>query len=189
MTNIPSYPSGAPVPPDRPNAPPPVLNAVKLMYAGAVLSALGLIFVLATKSRIKRDIINANPNSSLSSDNRAVNIVIVGAVIGGLIGIGLWIWMAAMNRRGHSWARITGTVFFGINTLGLIGLTQHTTALSKIVTVLTWLVGLAAVILLWRPESSAFFNTPQYPDYPPPGFPPSGFQPPNYPPPYQPGPS
>jgi hypothetical protein len=32
------------------------------------------------------------------------------------------------------------------------------TALGLIFPVLTWLVGLGAVFLLWRPESSAFFK-------------------------------
>ena len=44
---------------------------------------------------------------------------VVTAVIGALIAIGLWLWMAWANRRGRNWARIVSAVFFGINTLDL----------------------------------------------------------------------
>ena len=41
------YPSsGKPVEPERPPAPPSVLNAVKLMYAGAAISTVSLIVSL-----------------------------------------------------------------------------------------------------------------------------------------------
>ena len=36
------------------------------------------------------------------------------------------------------------------------------TVLGLIVPVLTWLVGLAAVWLLWRPDSSAFFKAQRF---------------------------
>ena len=42
-------------------------------------------------------------------------------VVVGLIGIGLWLWMAQKNKAGKNWARITSTVFFAIDTLGAIG--------------------------------------------------------------------
>ena len=41
-------------------------------------------------------------------------------VIGGLIAIGLWLWMAWANGRGRGWARVLSAVLFGINTLTLV---------------------------------------------------------------------
>ena len=42
-------------------------------------------------------------------------------VVVGLIGVGLWLWMAQKNKAGKNWARITSTVFFALDTLGAIG--------------------------------------------------------------------
>jgi hypothetical protein len=43
------YPSsGKPVEPERPPAPPSVVNAVKLMYAGAAISVVSLVISLAS---------------------------------------------------------------------------------------------------------------------------------------------
>ena len=153
-------------------APPPsVRNAVNLMYLGAVLSALNLLLIFAVKSQIKKAVIAASPSASTTTVNSAVNVAIAFAVIGGLIGVGIWLWMAAMNKRGRNWARITGTVFFGIDTLiFLLSFAQHSTVVNEIGSLLTWLVGLGAVILLWRPESSAYFNASRNPASQNPGF-------------------
>lgn len=164
----PQYPGGPPMPIGRPLPPAPVRKAVKLMYAGAALSVVSAVIGLLTRHDIRTMVENANPNASLSSINRSVNVVIVAVVIGGAIDAGLWIWMSVANSRGHSWARITGTVFFGICTLSLLlSLTVHTTAGSKVLAVLLWLVGCSTVVLLWRPDSSRFFNRPPNFYYPP----------------------
>ena len=42
------------------------------------------------------------------------------AIIFGLIGIGLWLWMAYANKAGKNWARITATAFFGLDTLSVL---------------------------------------------------------------------
>jgi hypothetical protein len=136
------------------------------MYAGAALALIGFIYTISTRSQLKKDVINANPHASASSINQTVNEVIVVSVIGGLIGVGLWLWMAEMNKRGRSWARVLSSVFFALDTLSLIeGMTQSTPALSKVLAVATWLVGLGAILLLWRPESSAFFSASRYPPF------------------------
>ncbi len=77
----------------------------------------------------------------------------------GLVGIALWLWMSWANGQGKNWARIVSTVLFGLATLDLFGVfSQPKTVLGLVFPVLTWLVGLGAVFLLWRPDSSAFFK-------------------------------
>lgn len=172
MSGFSPYPAGeGPTPASLPAPPVSVQNAVKLMYAGAVFSALGLLLVFSARSQIKKAVIAASPNASTVTVNSAVSLAIGSALIGGLIGVGIWLWMAAMNKRGRAWARVTGTVFFGINTLFvLVGFAQHPTVANEIVSLVTWLVGLGAVILLWRPESSAFFRASKNPATQNPGF-------------------
>jgi hypothetical protein len=67
-----------------------------------------------------------------------------------------WLWMARAASQGKNWARILSSVLFGLATLQLIG--NHG-AVQVFYAVLTWLTGLPAVWLLWRPASSAFFKS------------------------------
>ena len=80
------------------------------------------------------------------------------AIVFGLIGIGLWLWMAWANKAGKNWARITATVFFALDTLSVLaGFRQAEPALSRAVSLLVWLAGLGAIVLLWQKISSAYF--------------------------------
>jgi hypothetical protein len=79
--------------------------------------------------------------------------------VSGVIGVALWLWMARKNEQGKNWARILSTVLFGLATLDLFGVvSQPKTVLGLIFPVLTWLVGLGAVVFLWRKESTEFFK-------------------------------
>jgi hypothetical protein len=147
------YPAGpSPYPPygqaPVPQPPQSIRTAVTLMYVGAGLEVLGLIFSLISRS------------GSTASE-----------IPGAIIGIGLWIWMARANQAGKNWARITSTVFFGIDCLGLllivvgVGVLMHSASsslkavlvLSVAAAVVTWVLGLVTVVLLWRRESSEFY--------------------------------
>jgi hypothetical protein len=51
------------------------------------------------------------------------------------------------------------TVLFALATLDLFGVvSQPKTVLGLIFPVLTWLVGLGAVVFLWRKDSTEFFK-------------------------------
>jgi len=154
------YPStGKPVEPERPPAPPSVLNAVKLMYAGAAVSTVSLVISLVDISGTKAAIRKARPTLSAAQVNQLNTFIITLAIVSGVIGIALWLWMAKANGQGRNWARILSSVLFGLATLDMFGvLSQPKTLLGLVFPVLTWLIGLGAVILLWRPDSSAFFK-------------------------------
>ena len=154
------YPSsGKPVEPERPPAPPSVVNAVKLMYVGAAISVISLVISLASIGGTKDAIRKARPTLTTTQVNQLNTFIIALAVVSGVIGVALWLWMARANGQGKNWARILSTVLFGLATLDLFGvLSQPKTALGFIFPVLTWLVGLGAVVLLWRKESTEFFK-------------------------------
>jgi hypothetical protein len=153
------YPTGGAEPePVRPTPPPPVVNAVWLMYAGAAISAISLIITLVTVGSLKTAIHNADPSLTAAKLHNAEVAAVVVAIVFGLIGIGLWLWMARANKAGKSWARITATVFFGLDTLSVLaGLRQAEPALSRVFSLLVWLAGLGAIVLLWQKISSAYF--------------------------------
>jgi hypothetical protein len=165
-----SYPSsGQPAGPLRPPAPAPVQTAVKLMHAGAAVSAAELIIGLTL---IIVDITAAARGQFLGHSLAAPQmrpLIITVWIVVSLVVIALWLWMARANGQGRNWARILSTVLFGLATLQLRGaFTQPVshagsgaTALYYGATALfaaAWLAGAAAVWLLWRPASSAFFK-------------------------------
>ena len=158
------YPSGGkPDELQRPPAPQSVANAVKLMYTGAAVSTVSLIISLLDIGGTKAAIRAARPNLTAAQVNQLNTFIISLAIVSGLLGIALWLWMAWANRQGKNWARIVSTVLFGLATLDLLGvLTEPKTAVGVLFPVLTWLVGLAAIWLLWRPDSTAFFKPQGY---------------------------
>ncbi len=154
-----SYPSVPPeAEPVRAEPPSSLRNAVRLMYAGAALSAIVVIVTLVSIGSLKANILAHYPHYTASQRHTAEVAAVVTSIIGGLIAIGLWLWMAWANGRGRSWARIVATVFFAINTLDLLVSFARVHAVgSVIVGILVWLVGLGAIVFLYSKDSSAYF--------------------------------
>ena len=118
-----------------PPAPPRAVNrAVRLMWAGAALAVLyGVVDGLTRHLR-------------------------VGGILPGVVAGLLWLWMAWKNNAGRNWARVLSSVFFGTTIPGLLGsVADRRWAPALLVFLIECGVGLAAVILLWRPQSSQFF--------------------------------
>jgi hypothetical protein len=139
-----------------------VQTAVRLMYAGAGISAISFILGLVTIGSVRRTLEKQYPTYSTSKIDALVNAEIVIVIVAGIIGVGLWLWMAWANKRGKNWARITGTVFFGLYTLDLIFVAARSASgISTVFAIVTWLVGLGATIMLWRKESTAYFRGQQ----------------------------
>src|SRR5215469_17067894 len=155
------YPtSGYHVQQERPEAPPSLRTAVKLMYAGAVLSGLSFIIGLATTGRMRQAIIKASsgPLTNTQLHTAEVGGVVV-IVIWGVLGVLLWLWMASENGRGRSWSRIVAGFLFGFNTLDLLFALIRPAAIgSKIFDILVWLVGLGATIYLRRPDATRYYQ-------------------------------
>jgi len=149
------YPQGGEMPPEsgRPTPPRPVRTAVLLMYVGAALTAISLIVTVATLHTIETAIQNNSTYTAQQAHQLAV-----AAVVEYVVTLGLWLLMAWANRAGQNWARIVATVLFGLNTLGLLlNVFRGSASISVLFAVLVWLVGLGAVVLLWRKESSQYF--------------------------------
>jgi hypothetical protein len=159
------YPSAGQAPePARPEPPPSVVMAVRLMYAGAVVSAASLIVGLATVGSLRSALHKSEPSLTPSQLHNLETVFIAGSVAIGLISIGLWVWIALMCKAGKSWARIVATVLFGLDTVFLLlGVARAGAAASSLVSILTWLIGLGVVILLWRRDSSEYFTAQSAP--------------------------
>jgi hypothetical protein len=143
-----------------------VRNAVILMYVGAGLALVSLIGTLALSGRIKNEVGKALRNAKTSKPltatqiHSAENIYLVFVVVVLVIAIALWVWMAWANGRGRGWARIVSSVFFGLDTiLLLLGATRASTTL--IFAVIEWLVGLGAIVFLWRRDTTQYIAQSQ----------------------------
>ncbi|MFC4125329.1 hypothetical protein [Nocardia rhizosphaerae] len=156
-----------------------VRMAFFLMLAGAVVTVLSAAYMLTTIDQIRSEALDASGGVLRGDD---LDMVVYAGIAGGLfttaVTAGLWVWMAFACRAGKNWARITGTVFFGVNVLfsliGVLGVvfapslgTGGSDWQSLIFTGVTFLIGLAVVILLWQPRSAPFFAP----------APPAGYQP------------
>jgi len=148
------YPAAGPVPdPQRVRPPRSVLNAVRLMYAGAALELLALIIAVATRASLKWAILARHPFYNPAQVHHAEVARAVPLVIGALIATGLWLWMAWANSR------VLSAVFFGINTFDLfISFFVLRATATMIAGVVIWLVGLVAIVLLFSKESATFFR-------------------------------
>ena len=144
--------------PQRPWRPTAVVTAAWLMYAGAAVSLLAMLIDIAVIGQVKTDYLRHHPFANQANLNATAAGGVIATIIGSLICIGLWLWLAAACKRGHGWARIVGTVLFGINTLAYIAtLARPGIPAIKSVDLLIWLIGLVTVIQLFRRQSSEFF--------------------------------
>jgi energy-converting hydrogenase Eha subunit A len=146
--------------PPEPDPPPSLAMAVRLMYLGAVLSAVGIVVNLLQRDEIREQI--AESDSSLTEDelDTAVAAGLAVSVVLGLVVIGLWIWMARSNERGQSWARTTATVLGVLSILSLLatlGMGQST-ALGAVLGVISVVLAAVILFLLYRPESSRYYE-------------------------------
>jgi hypothetical protein len=154
------YPSGGQVPEPQQQlpAPQPVQTAVKLMYAGAIVSAITFVIGLATVGATRTALKKAYPKYTAHQISTLVTFDVVIGIIVGLLSIGLWIFIARACQRGRNWARMTGTVLFALDTLLiLLSVSRLTVGPAFVIDVVIWLIGLGTVVLLWRKESSVFF--------------------------------
>ncbi|WP_067492016.1 hypothetical protein [Actinomadura hibisca] len=141
--------SDASGPPMRRAIPKTVDLASKLMVAGGVFGVINTIVSFAAADVVR----SSNGNTS------SVQLVGPLAIVGGVIGLALWLWMAWAMRRGHNWARVLSTVFFGLGALFLVGdAVGPAPVWLKLMVAVPPLIGLVAVVLLWKKESGPFFT-------------------------------
>jgi hypothetical protein len=131
-------------------------NAIGLMYAGAAYTLVYAIGVIIVASAI----ISKHPVRA-TAGHVTVGGVAALTVVLSVIEIALWLGIARACRARKSWARVTGTVLFGLHTLGFLGVLVNThpgLGLTKVLTTLSWLIACGAVVFLWKRPSSAFFQ-------------------------------
>lgn len=141
-----------------------VKAAAALMYAGGglwfLLSAVALPMTMGDLADdVRWSLERQQPAMEPAAIDGAVAVSVALVIAISLLFVGLWIWMAIMNLRGRAWARVLASVLFALDCplflLALAGSGGDLVALLPTATV--WLIGLGAVVLLWRGENAEHF--------------------------------
>jgi hypothetical protein len=129
---------------------------VRLMLLGAVLQLAGWIVYLMTAGNVEA--------------TAARHAAQAPAILGHLttvetlapVGVGVWLWMAWANARGHNWARGVFAAFFGAMTWSLLlllvldGPVYSPADLAATATL--WCVQLVVTVLIFSKGSSSFYR-------------------------------
>jgi hypothetical protein len=136
-----------------------VINAVKLLYFGAVVELMAAITIAATFGAVKASVAARNPDFSADAWHAIVTGQLDPLVVNSVLGVGFWLWIAWSIGRGHLWARAAFVLFFGLTTLSLLqGLTRGSAVYAQadlVMGVALWLVELASVALIFRVKPTA----------------------------------
>jgi len=161
MTQYPSYTGpDEPVAATGPVGPAPKSTAlaVRLMQVLAALSLVSLVVSLLSRDSLRTSIRQNQPTLNQDRLNTAVNVGIAFAVVLGIVFIVLYLLLANQVAKGKNWARIVTVVLAALSVLStLSAIAQPGPAISKALAVLTALVNVALLVLLFRPDSRAFF--------------------------------
>jgi hypothetical protein len=139
-----------------------VRQAVRAMYGGAAVSLIYLISSVATQGSAKTAIERRFPRLTAGQIITEQHVLLIAGIVSGLIAIAAWILVARACLAGKNWARITGTVLFGLATLDALGGLINPVAVPvKILAFVIWLFGLIAVVRLWQAACTAYFKAPR----------------------------
>jgi hypothetical protein len=151
--------------PDDSVVPGPVRNAIRFMLAGGATTVIVGIFLIFATIADKNALTDSNGKKLSSSEFTSG---VVGTIITYLILVVIWVLMARLNRAGYGWARIVASVLAAISTYDAYSLVNSITGGETITvvgvvyivfTLLIWVIGVIAIALLWRSESTAYFRS------------------------------
>jgi hypothetical protein len=130
------------------------------MYAGAAAGIAGIFVNVITLGAIRQQ----RPIMSAALRTSTQHQAIAEFIAGGIVVAVVWTLMALSCRAGKSWARLVSTVLFAIyavyTTEIVIGFDKVRPADAvRVYTGIVWLLGLAAVMLLWQRTTSSHFRT------------------------------
>lgn len=172
---MPSFPGGgAQEPanvPQQPTQPSSIRNAVRLMWLGAALAAIGLLISLVTagsvRDQAREEVLKQQPNADQATIDAAVNTSYALGIVISILVILCWLWMAWKNGQGRNWARILSTVLgclavvftlIGLFAAGAVGGAAGGGTFGTISNIIQLIIAIAILIFIWRPESTQFYK-------------------------------
>lgn len=139
-----------------------VRRAVRLMLTGAAVTAVWGVYVAVLTAVGPNYMIGPNGKKmTITGAQLTTSVIFMIAVT--LILTAAWVLMARMAQQGRNWARFTSTALFllwsYVTFLSIGGVAAGAAVLVEVVILIAiWVIGVCALFLLWRPESSAYFS-------------------------------
>jgi hypothetical protein len=139
----------------RQHAPPPVVNAVRLMVLRAGIGLISIVVLLLTRDDFKKRILERTPTASDATIDTALWVGVgVGVVI-----LVFYLLLARLVRQGVNWARVVTWVIAGLGILGAVtGFSQPAPPASRILTVVGGIIDIVIVVLLVQRPSHEYFR-------------------------------
>ena len=154
---MPGGPSRDPAPMGPP--PPPVENAVRLMFARAALGVVGLLALFLTKDSLRDRITRNDATVSAEMVDTAMTMALIFGSVVEIVFIGLYLLLALQVRKGKNWARIVTLVLAGLGVvLGLASLLETAPAVSRVLSLIALALDIAIIVLLAQRRSGEFFR-------------------------------
>ena len=123
--------------------------AVGLMWAGA---GMALVYTMVT-GVMTDELFTAQVTNTATYHGAFIG----GYVFAALVAAALWLWMLWKVWAGRSWARVLSTVFFGFTCLQFIVVLALGPAPAKLLITVYFGIALAALIMLYQRDSTAYF--------------------------------
>jgi hypothetical protein len=151
--------------PDDSVVPAPVRRAVKFMLGGGALTLVTGVF-LVIYTIIDASAFKNSKGQQITSGQLAGGVAEI--IVEFLVYAALWVLMARFNRGGRVWARIVASVLCVLDTINTYSLvnsltTGQTVTVADVVYIVlaiaTWILGVLAIALVWRGESSEYFRS------------------------------
>ena len=138
-----------------------VLNAVRLMYLGAVVELGLLITLLLTENSIRAAVLHRYPQLT-AAELDGLSTIFTIDTIGCIAAVLLWLWVAWATGRASQLARVVAITCFALSTVGIIiDLTNEDMLYAPAAVIgagVLWLIGLAAMVNLLRKQSRAYYE-------------------------------
>jgi hypothetical protein len=138
-----------------------VLNAVRLMYLGAVAELVTLIMLLLTEDSIRAAVSHRYPQLTPAQLD-GMNTIFIVDTVGAVLVILAWVCLAWANGRGSQFGRLGAIVGFVLSTAGIVSdLANQAPQFAPAAfacACAVWLIGLAAIVNLLRKQSWAYFE-------------------------------
>lgn len=175
------YPAPA-APPTVPAERPKTLTyAVIGMWIGGLLSVVSTILLFTMDTAEMKALMVTEMEKQPTYDPSVIDaqemadvmvpLIQIGGAVLGLVGLGVWIWMAVMNGKGRNWARIVATVLGALSLAGTLsslanvagtaalgGGTLPMSTANVVLSVVDPVLVVAILVLLWLRPSSAYFG-------------------------------
>jgi hypothetical protein len=131
------------------------------MCLGATLETAALVTIATTPGGTEAAARRAEPGLT-AAQWHAAHGQLTADLIGASIVVVLWLGLAWFHRRGVDGARLLYVAFFALLSVGVLGtLVRHAAVLppaALVTSVLGWAAALAAFVLIFTPQASAFYR-------------------------------